>query len=250
MRESRRRGGRFSHLIIPFQVIGFRGDIPAMERWGSRSGICGRVHASQWPPLRAAAWPPGPGRRRSRHTAPPVTPGRSAGKNCVIRTASVPTLLNSARRTGCVHEDRGADGRVVPGTPGAAAGVAGRRGGWSRPNGSAGGRWRRRAPRACPSAHSPPRPSSRPRGCTRSWPPPTSMSWTRRWMSCGRRAGRPGRPDVLRAPSYDYAKAVGCTRLAHARPLQSPATRLKPRKCHEFETDLGDIAVRQPRKPR
>jgi hypothetical protein len=34
-----------------------------------------------------------------------------AGENGVIRTASVSTLLNSARRTGCVHEDRGADGR-------------------------------------------------------------------------------------------------------------------------------------------
>src|SRR5205807_1123411 len=28
-------------------------------------------------------------------------------------------------RTGCVHEDRGADGRMAAGTPGAAAGIAG-----------------------------------------------------------------------------------------------------------------------------
>jgi len=26
--------------------------------------------------------------------------------------------------------------------------------------------------------------------------------------------------------------------------------RLQPKKCHEFETDLGDIVVRQLRKPR
>jgi hypothetical protein len=37
------------------------------------------------------------------------------------------TLLNSARRTGCVHEDRGADGQVATGTPGAATGVASKR---------------------------------------------------------------------------------------------------------------------------
>src|SRR5260370_28771212 len=41
-----------------------------------------------------------------------------------MNTASVSTLLNSARRTGCVHEDRGADGHVATGTPGAATGVA------------------------------------------------------------------------------------------------------------------------------
>ena len=28
----------------------------------------------------------------------------------------------------------------------------------------------------------------------RSWPPPTSMSWARSWVSCGLLAGRPGRP--------------------------------------------------------
>jgi hypothetical protein len=42
-----------------------------------------------------------------------------------MNTASVSTLLNGARRTGCVREDRGADGRVAAGTPGAATGVAG-----------------------------------------------------------------------------------------------------------------------------
>ena len=44
--------------------------------------------------------------------------------------------------------------------------------------------------------------------------------------------------------------------LADARPRPRPASatvpccgfrRLRPRKCHEFETDLGEIAVRQPR---
>ena len=33
-----------------------------------------------------------------------------------------------------------------------------------------------------------------PPGCIRSWPPPTSMSWMRRWLSCGLRAGGTGRP--------------------------------------------------------
>jgi len=55
----------------------------------------------------------------------PGTATRGAGKNGVIGTASVSTLLNSARRRGCVHEDRGADGHVAPGTSGAATGGAG-----------------------------------------------------------------------------------------------------------------------------
>jgi hypothetical protein len=40
-------------------------------------------------------------------------------------------------------------------------------------------------------------------------------------------------------------------RPAHARRARSgPGTRRKPRKCHESETDLGVIAVRQAGKPR
>ena len=49
-----------------------------------------------------------------------------AGKNGVIGTASVSTLLNDARSTGCVHEDRGAGGHVATGTPGAATCVPAR----------------------------------------------------------------------------------------------------------------------------
>jgi drug/metabolite transporter (DMT)-like permease len=60
---------------------------------------------------------------RPSHAASGLT--RGVGKNHAMNTASVSTLLNSARRTGCVHEDRGADGRVATGTSGAAAGVTG-----------------------------------------------------------------------------------------------------------------------------
>ena len=51
-----------------------------------------------------------------------------------------------------------------------------------------------RAPRTCPSTCSPPRPGSRPPGSTRSWPP-ASMSWMRRWVSCGLRLAGPEDPD-------------------------------------------------------
>ena len=108
-----------------------------------------------------------------------------------MNTASVSTLLNSARRTGCVHEDRGAQGRVATGTPGAAAGVAGGMAAGSGRTGAqqgagVGARRGRVHPRTRRRGS-----GSRPRRCTRSWPPPTSMSWTRSWVSCGRRARRP-----------------------------------------------------------
>jgi hypothetical protein len=45
------------------------------------------------------------------------------------------------------------------------------------------------------------------------------------------------------------AAAAHCGR-AHARPPPGPATRPEPRKCREFETDLGVIAVRQAGRPR
>ena len=32
--------------------------------------------------------------------------------------------------------------------------------------------------------------------------------------------------------------------------MQVLSLTIRAKKCHEFETDLGDIAVRQPRKPR
>src|SRR5262249_6463897 len=38
--------------------------------------------------------------------------------------------------------------------------------------------------------------------------------------------------------------------LEDSRPPQGPATRSKPRKCHDSETDHGVIAVRQPGKAR
>ena len=52
-------------------------------------------------------------------------PFKGADKNGVIRTAGVSILLNSARRTCCMREYRGADGHMAAGTSGAATGVAG-----------------------------------------------------------------------------------------------------------------------------
>ena len=53
------------------------------------------------------------------------------------------------------------------------------------------GRWSRPAPRGSRSAPWPRRSGCHPPGCTSSWPMPTWTRWTRRWVSCGQRAGRP-----------------------------------------------------------
>jgi hypothetical protein len=61
--------------------------------------------------------------------------------------------------------------------------------------------------------------------------------------SVGWRAPPSGRVRLLREPWL----GVGNTSPSAGRVA---SLRLKPRKCHEFETDLGDIGVRQPGKPR
>ena len=142
---------------------------PPRGRGGRGGGAAGRAGGYRRQPRR-----PGAGMGPDEPGTGPVEFGRHEGG-----VGAVAVLPGGQVVTGG-YDDRVRLRNVQGSSPGtllacSAYGLAG----WSRPNGSAAGRWRRRAPRACPSAHSPPRSGSRPRGCTRSWPPPTSMSWTR-----------------------------------------------------------------------
>ena len=86
---------------------------------------------------------------------------RGVGKNHAMNTASVSTLLNSAGRTGCMHEDRGADDRVATGTSGAVTGIAG---GVAAGAGRTGALVSAPASEHCRFAHWPPR-----SGCHPAW---------------------------------------------------------------------------------
>jgi hypothetical protein len=62
---------------------------------------------------------------------------------------------------------------------------------------------------------------------------------------------QPGGDELARTgKALTLSPAPGNARPGHAYALSSPVTRRKLRKCHEFETDLGVIAVRQAGKPR